>query len=169
MNYKIVYSNRRTVGITVKNGEIIVKAPQKAPLTLIDQVIKKHERWIEKALEREKKRREAIYDLSETDIKFLKKAAREYFEEKCRYYAEIMSAEYEKISITSAKTRFGSCSSKRRLCFSYRLMLFPPEARDYVIVHELAHLFYMNHSKAFYNVIARYMPDYKERKKLLKY
>jgi predicted metal-dependent hydrolase len=48
-------------------------------------------------------------------------------------------------------------------------MLFPEAAREYVVVHELAHLFEMNHSRRFYDIVARYMPDYKERNKLLKF
>jgi predicted metal-dependent hydrolase len=47
-------------------------------------------------------------------------------------------------------------------------MLYPEAAREYVVVHELAHLCEMNHSARFYAIIERYMPDYKERKKLLK-
>lgn len=72
------------------------------------------------------------------------------------------------IKITSAKTRFGSCSGDNRLCFSYLLMLYPKEAVDYVIVHELAHIKEHNHSKRFYKLIEKYMPDYKEKIKLLK-
>ncbi|MCH5315350.1 MAG: M48 family metallopeptidase [Eubacterium sp.] len=47
-------------------------------------------------------------------------------------------------------------------------MLYPPEAVDYVVVHELAHIKHHNHSKSFYNLIEKYMPDYKQREKLLK-
>ena len=71
------------------------------------------------------------------------------------------------ITITGARTRFGSCSSKRRISFSFRLMQYPPEAIDYVVVHELAHLRHMNHSAQFYALI-EYMPDYKARRALLK-
>ena len=49
-----------------------------------------------------------------------------------------------------------------------RLMLYPEEARDYVVVHELAHLCEMNHSKRFYSIIEKILPDYKQRRKLLK-
>ena len=79
-----------------------------------------------------------------------------------------MGLKYGRITITSAKTRFGSCSSKGRISYSYRLMLYPEAARDYVVVHELAHLVEMNHSKRFYDVIEKFMPDYKERKRMLK-
>jgi predicted metal-dependent hydrolase len=80
----------------------------------------------------------------------------------------IPDVKYSKVSITGAKTRFGSCSSSGNLCFSYRLMLYPNEAIEYVVLHELCHRVYMNHSKDFYDLIKRYMPDYKEREKLLK-
>ena len=72
------------------------------------------------------------------------------------------------IKVTSARTRFGSCSGKNSICFSWRLMLYPPEAIDYVIVHELAHIRHHDHSPAFYALIERYMPDWRERMKLLK-
>ena len=79
-----------------------------------------------------------------------------------------MGVSYEKVSINSAKTRFGSCSSRKTLNFSYRLALYPYEAIEYVCVHELAHLTEMNHSKKFWAIVEKYLPDYKERKKLLK-
>ena len=81
---------------------------------------------------------------------------------------DLMGVSYDKFSINSAKSRFGSCSSKKTLNFSYRLMLYPYEAIEYVCVHELAHLIEMNHSKKFWAIVEAYLPDYKARKKLLK-
>ena len=72
------------------------------------------------------------------------------------------------IRITSARRRFGSCSSEGHICYSWRLMQYAPEAIDYVIVHELAHLKHMNHSPAFYALVAKYLPDHKARRALLK-
>ena len=79
-----------------------------------------------------------------------------------------MGLKPQRISITKAKTRFGSCSSKKTISFSCFLLLYPPEAVDYVVVHELAHLKYMNHQKEFYRLIEQLMPDYKKRRALLK-
>ena len=79
-----------------------------------------------------------------------------------------MGLKYNSVRINGAKTRFGSCSAKKNISYSYRLMAYPEEAIDYVVVHELAHLVEMNHSPRFYNVIARVLPDYKARKRLLK-
>lgn len=84
------------------------------------------------------------------------------------YYAKIMDLKYGRITITGAKTRFGSCSAKGNLSFSYYLMLYPEYAIDYVVVHELAHLKEMNHSSKFYKIIESVLPDYKERIKVLK-
>ena len=108
-------------------------------------------------------------NLGDKDIARLKREAVVYFGEKCREFASDMGLEYNRITITSAKGRFGSCSASKNICFSYRLMLYPPAAREYVIVHELAHLKEMNHSKRFYKIIENYMPDYKERIALLKH
>ncbi|MBQ9070412.1 MAG: M48 family metallopeptidase [Clostridia bacterium] len=168
MDCEIVYSKRRTVSLKVKDGRVIVRAPLKMKKADIVKILEKHRDWIEKAVAREKASREKFEDLTEIQIKLIKKQARAYLTEKCEYYSKIMGLKYNKISITSAKTRFGSCSSKKNISFSYRIMLYPECAREYVVVHELAHLKEMNHSAAFYGIIEKYMPDYKERRKLLK-
>ena len=72
------------------------------------------------------------------------------------------------VKISSAQKRFGSCSAQNALNFSYRLMMYPVDAIDYVVVHELAHIKHHNHSRDFYNLIKKYMPDYKEREKKLR-
>ena len=72
------------------------------------------------------------------------------------------------VKVTSAKKRFGSCSAKNSLCFSLYLFDYPDKAIDYVVVHELAHIKEHNHSKRFWRVVENYLPDYKERDKVLK-
>jgi len=72
------------------------------------------------------------------------------------------------LKINSAKTRWGSCSSKANLNFSWMLMMADDEVIDYIVVHELAHLRQMNHSPQFWEIVEKYIPDYKERKKRLK-
>ena len=80
----------------------------------------------------------------------------------------IMGVVPTSVKITAARTRFGSCSGKNGICFSLYLMQYPEEAIDYVVVHELAHIRHHDHSSAFYAEVAKVMPDYRVRMKLLK-
>ncbi|MBW6515910.1 MAG: M48 family metallopeptidase [Candidatus Cloacimonetes bacterium] len=72
------------------------------------------------------------------------------------------------VKITKAERRWGSCSSKGSLCFSWRLMMAPLEVIDYVIVHELVHLEVRDHSSRFWKRVESFMPDFRQRKKWLR-
>ena len=72
------------------------------------------------------------------------------------------------VTITGAEKRFGSCSAKNRICYSWRLMAYPEAAIDYVVVHELAHIRHKNHGKEFYACIESILPDWRTRRGLLK-
>ena len=168
MDYKVVYSGRKTIALSVKDGALVVKAPYGTKKTRIEKLISSHENWINKHIQKQKEKNAKYGNLSEERIAELRKIAKQILPAKVSYYAKIMGLKYGRITITSAKTRFGSCSSKGNIAFSYRLMMYPDAAIDYVVVHELAHLKEMNHSPAFYKVVAAVLPDYKERIKLLK-
>jgi hypothetical protein len=83
-------------------------------------------------------------------------------------YAAKMGVNPTSVKISSATSRWGSCSAKRSLNFSWRLIMADDEVIDYVVVHELAHLVEMNHSPGFWAVVERVLPDYRERKARLK-
>ena len=72
------------------------------------------------------------------------------------------------VRITGAKTRWGSCSGKNSLCFSWRLMAAHPRAVDYVVLHELAHTRHHDHSREFWQLVERYEPQWRECRELLK-
>jgi predicted metal-dependent hydrolase len=168
MTYKIIYSERKSVSISVKAGEVILRSPKGVKREILEKILADNSEWVERAIEKTKQISENHPEPTKIEERALRLAARKYFKEKCPIFAEKMGLEYGRISITGAKTRFGSCSSNKNICFSYRLMTYPEEAREYVIVHELCHLVHMNHSRAFYALLERYMPDYKKRKALLK-
>jgi predicted metal-dependent hydrolase len=88
--------------------------------------------------------------------------------ERVDVYARQYNFQYKRIGITSARTRWGSCSANGSLNFSWRLMMAPIEAIDYVIIHELVHTVVHNHSRQFWDKVARIMPDYQERRKWLR-
>lgn len=91
-----------------------------------------------------------------------------FLAERVRRLAAQMDVMPAQIKITGAKTRWGSCSSKGSVCFSWRLMAAPAAAVEYVVAHELAHLKHMNHSAAFWSEVERVFPDYRTRRALLR-
>ncbi|MFH0984431.1 MAG: SprT family zinc-dependent metalloprotease [Candidatus Omnitrophota bacterium] len=87
-----------------------------------------------------------------------------FMNERVRYYANRIGARYSEIAISNAQRRWGSCSSKGVLNFSWRLMMAPPEVVDYVVVHEVVHLEILNHSQAFWHQVKALAPDYLKAK-----
>ena len=101
-------------------------------------------------------------------VKWLKENAKRILSAICARRASEMGASYPSLSVTSAKTRWGSCSYNDALHFSFRLLYAPAEVIDYVAVHELSHTFHKNHGKAFWTTVERYVPDYKKKRAWLK-
>ena len=99
--------------------------------------------------------------LLETYEKRYRKAARLRMEERTAFFHKITGGNYTSITIRDQKTRWGSCTSEGNLNFNWRLIFAPEQVLDYVVVHELAHRKEMNHSPAFYAVVASVMPEYK--------
>lgn len=100
--------------------------------------------------------------------RWYREQARRTIQERVDFYACQYGFQYKRIGITSARSRWGSCSADGSLNFSWRLILAPLEAVDYVVVHELVHTVFHDHSKRFWQKVEHIMPDYKERKKWLR-
>ena len=101
-------------------------------------------------------------------VKKYKELAKQYLPTRAQLLGAEMDIAPAHISITSAKTRWGSCSAKGRINFSWRLMMASKPAVDYVVIHELAHIKQMNHSKAFWAIVQKHMPHYKQAQAELK-
>jgi len=101
-------------------------------------------------------------------IKLYRHLAKSYLLSRVPEIAEHMNVTPSDIKVNSAKTRWGSCSSKKSLNFSWRLILADDGVIDYVIVHELAHIFQMNHSRKFWAIVEKVLPDYKKRQARLR-
>jgi len=89
--------------------------------------------------------------------------ARQVISERVTWYAAQNGFVYQRVNITSARTRWGSCGGRGSLNFTWRLVMAPLQVIDYVVVHELAHLKQKNHSKAYWNEVKRLMPDYQQQ------
>ncbi len=99
---------------------------------------------------------------------YLRRTLKKYLSVRIPEFAKIMNVEYLSISISSARTNWGSCSVKNRLHFTYRLAMCPNAVIDYIIVHELSHILVKNHSRAFWEMVSKYCPNYKTAEKWLK-
>ena len=112
-------------------------------------------------------------DLSAMEIKaevirIYKLVAKQIISEKVEFYAKELHVVPARVRISSAKTRWGSCSGKKNLNFSWRLMMAEDTVIDYIVVHELAHILELNHSSRFWAHVERILPDYRSSNAKLK-
>lgn len=107
-------------------------------------------------------------NIRELAVLWFKKACKPLLESRVKHFADNMQAEYHRVVLKEQKTCWGSCSNRKNLNFNWKLLLMPPEIMDYVIVHELSHLWEMNHSPQFWDNVEAVLPDYKKKRKWLK-
>ena len=100
--------------------------------------------------------------------KLLMKKAKEYLPYRLEYFAKRYGYNYNRLRFSHANTRWGSCSSTGTISLNIGLMQVPEPLRDYVLLHELAHLNHLDHSPAFWAEVAAHDPKYKEHRKKLK-
>jgi len=97
-----------------------------------------------------------------------KESARKLVHEKLQYWNQFYNFSYKRVSIRNTRTCWGSCTSLKNLNFSYRVLFLPPSLQDYIIVHELCHLEQLNHSQAFWDLVAIQLPEHKALRSELK-
>ena len=167
--YTLIRAKRRTMSLQLdRDGRAVVRAPYGVKKEFIDRFVAEHEGWLTRAREKQQARHLAHPEPTDEERKALIARAKEYLPMRFDYWSGIMGLTPTGLKITSARTRFGSCSGKNSICFSWRLMEYPEEAVDYVVVHELAHIVHKNHGPDFWALVGQYMPDYKRRRALLR-
>ncbi len=169
-SYELIRSRRRTLALEItKDCRVLVRAPMRLSKARIDAFVTQHEAWIICHLERQRQRAaSAPPSPTQAEIQALKEQAWAILPEKVAYWSEKMGLVPTGLKITAARKRYGSCNGKNSLCFSCFLMNCPEEAVDLVVVHELCHIQEKNHGPRFYALLEQYLPDYRERKKLLR-
>ena len=123
--------------------------------------------WIARAQAAQARRRALYPEPTAEQAQALREEALRVLPERVRHFAARMGVSPASVRVTAARTRFGSCSAKNGLCLSLYLMQYPPEAVDYVVVHELSHILHKNHGPAFWACVAAVLPDYAARRALL--
>ncbi len=177
--YEIIRSDRKSLGLTIDcEGIVRVRIPKRVSTQTALDFVKRQQTWIlrnylkqmERAKEQKKSEEECPYteeELARAE-RYFRARAKSYFPVRAAFFAKQMKVTYGTISIRDQKTRWGSRSSTGTLSFNWRLMLAPKEVLDYVVVHELAHIKEMNHSKDFWREVEKILPDYEVYRKWLK-
>lgn len=145
LNIVRITNEKNKLEISIDESQLIIKVPDGIDETIIkpqiDKMIKK----------------------------ILKNNTLILLEEKIPYWSKITKLDYNIVKVRDATTRYGSCMpNKRNLYFSSRLIMLPENVVDAIIVHEFCHLVYKNHSKQFYTLVEKYIPNYSDIDKWLK-
>jgi len=187
IKYTVERSKRKSVGIVVeRTGAVRVLAPKNVSLSEIQRIVMQKQSWIRSKLHHvsftnQKKNRykdtlpymgSEIEKIKVSDNKALERWYREQakvlINERVAFWGHKMGRFPSQISVKAQKSRWGSCTSNGQLLLNWRLILAPIEVIDYVIIHELAHLYQMNHSKAFWSIVDQFDPHFKEKRRWLK-
>lgn len=161
INYEITYSKIKNVYIQIKDGKVIIKAPKRISKKELQKIIENKKDWINKNLEKsnQKQDRKALY----TEEQF-----KQIVEKNANDLIKQTGLIPNKIRIRNIKYAWGTCSANKNITINYNLIKYSEKAIKYVILHELCHLKYMNHSKEFWDLVFKYMPEHKEIRKEFK-
>ena len=170
--YELIRSGRKTLALEItRDCRVVERAPRRLSQARIDDFVASHAGWIARHLEQQR-RRAALAPSAPTqaEIGALKEKARQVLPPKIAYYSEKMGLFPTGVRITSARTRYGSCSGKNSLCFSCFLMNCPDAAMGGLIAPGTdAGAWAVPHgSLSEYALLEQVLPDWRERKKLLR-
>lgn len=166
--YRIIRSKRKTTAIQItSSGEVIVRCPRHMSSRAIQALVDEKSKWILNHLQKFSSRPKDP-PFSAEELKQLAEKARPLISQRAAYFAPLVGVSYGRITIRAQRTRWGSCSSQGNLNFNCLLVLAPPEVLDYVVVHELCHRKQLNHSPAFWNEVAKVLPNYQVHRNWLK-
>ena len=169
VRYEFKRKRVKNINLRVRaDGSVAVSAPLGAPLAQVDAFVAGRARWIEaarvRALARGEEEQRPCSVSREDALALFTQVSDAVFP----LFAQVLNGQRPVLKVRQMKTRWGVCMpAKRQITFSLRLAEKPRAAVEYVVLHEYAHFVRADHSPAFWAVVARYMPDYKARRRLL--
>lgn len=152
------------------DGSLAVSAAMGVPLADICDFVESNAAWIERQA---KKVEASPLFLAEHASEDEKRAWRAVVEASTRVLLEkwepVISVRVKKLAFRDMKSRWGSCQPLTgRVCINTRLALYPPDCLEYVVVHELVHMLEPSHDARFHALMDEFLPDWRERRKLLR-
>lgn len=162
IEYIIIKARIKNLYIHIKDGEVIVKAPIRLKEKEIQDFVTRKKKWIYEKVKEDKSKPKIEEKIEQKDIERLTKIV----EESIKKYSKLLGVVPNKVRIKDIKYAWGSCSSNRNITINKNLANKKEESIEYVVLHEMCHLIYMNHSEDFWNLIEKYMPEYREYKKI---
>ena len=169
VRYEFKRKRVKNINLRVRaDGSVAVSAPLGTPLAQVDAFVAGRARWIEaarvRALARGEEEQRPCSVSREDALALFTQVSDAVFP----LFAQVLNGQRPVLKVRQMKTRWGVCvPAKRQITFSLRLAEKPRAAVEYVVLHEYAHFVRADHSPAFWAVVARYMPDYKARRRLL--
>lgn len=166
--YEVIRSNRRTLSLEItRDGKVIVRCPHRTSRQAIARFLAEKEPWLHARL-KQLENLPKYPPLTEEELAALKQQAKDLFPRQVSVLARQMGVTYGRVTVRSQKSRWGSCSREGNISLNCLLLLAPEEVLTYVIVHELCHRKYMDHSSAFWAAVEEVLPDYRVHRKWLK-
>lgn len=164
-----ISARARSIRLSVYcGGKFVVTVPRQYSQPLVDAFIMEKASWVLRKMDELKRctsyqlEQKIPGGLAQHGARALARA-----QAKVLYFNQFYGFSYNRIAVKDQKSRWGSCSVQRNLNFNYRLLFLPEGLFDYVVVHELCHLVFFNHSPAFWHLVEKTIPDYDERRRRL--
>ncbi len=175
MQYTVEKSMRaKRVRITIQSdASVVVTLPHRLASSRAESFIDEKRDWIEKKIALIQKRLQEFPESfipknNKKDFETSKQTALLLVQKRLVHFNAYYAYVWNNVAVKNITSRWGSCSKKGNLSFSYRILFLTPQVADYLIVHELCHLGAFNHSKKFWTLVEQTIPNYKELRQQLK-
>lgn len=165
MEYKIVRSKRKTISLVVKKDcTVEVRAPYRVSESRLKEFVTQKKDWINNAI----KHQSSTLHMSDIPQHMFDSIKDKTTEKVNEFVKNFQGTKPLKLSVKKQKTIWGSCNSDGKIYINAYASVLPDPLFDYVMVHELCHLIYLDHSREFWKLVEKYIPDWKKRKEALK-
>jgi len=164
IEYILIRKRIKNIYIQIKDKKVIVKVPFKIKENSVEKLIYEKSKWIYEKLEEDKRKNFSDSSVvTEEDIHKLERNV----DNLVKKYIGLTGLYPNKVRIRNIKSAWGTCSSNKNITISLRLINKSDDAIEYVVLHEICHLKHMNHSKEFWDLVEKHMPEYKKIRKEL--